>query len=373
MLGAVAASALAVGESVARRLTAPPGPRTFDLSILDVEIDDGDVVVVLDRTRQTIARGSYTLLFEVGGWAQLAADVMERGPDRVARRVTKLSATRVPAIGDRVSWSGIYYTTPTEADLDAKEVRLSTSAGDAPAWLIDGDSSGAWAIHIHGMGSPRSGPLRGARVAAARGYTSLVVTYRNDGDGPWAGRRRSTLGATEVDDVAVAIRYAVDHGAQRIVLFGWSMGAAIALRLAADPTHSVHVDSLILESPVLDWIATLKANCVRAGLPAGTGLLAVPWLSLGPLARTLGLPGPIPLRTLNWIVRARELAKPTLILHGARDDSAPLEVSRTLAAIRPDLVQLDEFDAAHTMTWNSDPERWQAIVSDWLTSRHPST
>ncbi|MFB7893689.1 alpha/beta hydrolase family protein [Microbacterium sp. NPDC056044] len=372
MLGAVAASALGVGAAIARRLTAPPGARTFDLLIRGVEIDDAGVVVVLDRTRQTVARGSYTLLFEGGGWAQLGADVVERGPDRVARRVTKLSAGLAPAIGDRVSWSGIYYMTPAEADLDAGEVRLSINVGDAPAWLIEGESSGVWAIHIHGMGSSRSGPVRGARAATTLGYTSLVVTYRNDGEGPWLGNRRSTLGSTEVDDVAVAVQYAVDHGAKRIVLFGWSMGAAIALQLAAHPTHSVHVDALVLESPVLDWIATVKANCARAGLPAVAGWLAVPWLSLAPLARASGLAGPIPLGALNWIARASELTKPTLILHGTRDDSAPIDVARTLAGIRPDLVRLNEFDAAHTMTWNSDPERWQTIVSDWLTSRNPS-
>lgn len=371
VLGVAAASALGVGAVIARRLTALPGPRSFDLVIRDVEIDGTKVVVVLDRTPQTAARGLYTLLFEGGGWAQLSENAVERGQNRVARRVTGLSTGLSPAIGDPVSWSGIYFMAPADAGLDADQLLLSTPSGAAPAWLIKGEDADIWAIHIHGLGSPRSGPLRGARVAAGLGYTSLVVTYRNDSEGPRVGSRRSTLGATEVQDVGAAVQLAVDRGAQHVVLFGWSMGAAIALQLAGDATYSSCIKALVLESPVLDWIATMKANCVRAGLPAAAGLLAVPWLALDPFARMIGLPGPIPLSALNWNARAHELETPTLILHGTRDDSAPLNAARTLAAIRADIVQLEKFDAGHTLTWNSNPGRWQTVVSSWLTAQLP--
>jgi pimeloyl-ACP methyl ester carboxylesterase len=207
------------------------------------------------------------------------------------------------------------------------------------------------------------------QVATDQGYTSLVVSYRNDGEGPHHGSGRSTLGATEVDDVDAAIQYAVRHGAQQIVLFGWSMGAQIALQLATRPQHQQVIAGLVLESPVLDWVAAIKANCARAGLPAAAGLLALPWLAAPFLARAIGLPACIPLRDLDWIARAHELAVPTLILYGKDDDSAPAAVSRELAVLRPDLVQLELFDAEHTSTWNSDRDRWRSTVATWLTDR----
>jgi len=375
MLGPVAAAALGAGALIARAVTAPPAARSYDLVIRELERDQGSLVVVLDRTRQTTARGKYSLLFEQGGSAQLAEEVAERGPDRVARRVTNLSAALAPSNGDRVSWSGIYFATPADAGLVAEDVHLPTPVGSVPAWLIEGDGEGArtWAIHIHGLGSPRSGPLRGALVAAGLGYTSLVVSYRNDGEGPRTGAGRSMLGASEVDDVDAALKFAVERGAQRLVLFGWSMGATIALQLAADPTRRPRVNALVLESPVLDWIATVKANCARAGLPATAGLLSVPWLMLTPLARAIGLPGPIPLRSLDWIARSRQLETPTLVLHGTRDDSAPFSVAMALSERRPDIVQLEEFDAGHTMTWNSDPDRWQNVVASWLKTQLPDS
>ncbi|SDG83976.1 alpha/beta hydrolase family protein [Microbacterium pygmaeum] len=365
------ACGIGLGALIARKLTAPVFPRSFDLVIRDVEITDGERVVVLDRNRQTSARGTYSLLFADGGWAQLAAEAVDRGSSRVARVVTQSSTGLTPSIGDPVAWSGIFFTTPAAAGLAAQDVHISTPVGSAPASLIrgEGENASTWAIHIHGMGSPRSGPLRGARVASSLGLTSLIVSYRNDGEGPYTRSGRSMLGAEEVDDVDSALRYALEHGAQRIVLFGWSMGAEIALQLATHATRQIGVSAMVLESPVLDWIATIRANCRRAGIPAAAGVLAVPWLSIAPLARVIGLAGRIPFHTLNWIARARELTTPTLILHGSRDDSAPLHVSRDLAKLRPDIVHLEQFESAHTMTWNSDPQRWDAIVASWLTQQ----
>ena len=365
--GLLTGSALGTGWTIARRLTAPAGPRIFDLTIRDIEHDHGTQRVVLDRTDQTTADGIYNLWLEHGGWAQLSADASDLVPGRIARTVVGTSPGLRLAAGDRASWSGIYCATPADAGLNARDIAIITRAGPCPAWRIDGDPS-TWTIHIHGLGSTRAGTLRGAQVSTELGYTSLVVTHRNTLEGPRFGNGRTTLGHTETADVDEAIGYAVRRGAQRIVLFGWSMGATIALQLAACPRHHGLITALVLDSPVLDWTETIKANLARSGLPAAVGFLAVPWLSIGSLARTLGLPAPIPLRQYNGIARADDLTTPTLILHGTRDSYAPIRLSQALRDQRPDLVTLETFEADHTLAWNSNPERWRAVVSGWLTS-----
>lgn len=362
--------AAALGRAIARKLTAPVGPRTFNLVIRGVEEDDGVLRVVLDRTPNTAAKGIYNLWFERGGWVQLGSEMQGRGPNRISRAVTGTSDNLKIQVGDRVSWSGIYFATPEDAGLEAREIRINTGSRCAPAWRVDGSSS-TWAILIHGLGSPRAGALRGVQVATELGYTSLVVSFRNDGEGPRIGSGRSTLGATEVNDVEAAISYAVRCGAERFVFFGWSMGAAIALQLAHRSDYAQRVAGLVLDSPVLDWVEVIKANCARGGLSATAGHLATPWLTLRPLARMVGLPNPIPLRELDWARRAEELTVPTLILHGIGDDSAPISVSVALSDRRPDLVELESFDAGHTLAWNSDPDRWRTAVSSWL-SNHVS-
>lgn len=369
--GLLTASALGTGWTIARRLTAPVGPRIFDLTIRDIEHDDGTQRVVLDRTPQTTADGIYNLWIEHGGWVQLSAEASDRGPGRIARTVVGTSPTLTLRVGDRASWSGIYYATPADAGLNARDITITTTAGPCPAWRIDGDPS-TWAIHIHGLGSTRAGTLRGAQVATELGYTSLVVTYRNTTEGPCVGTGRSTLGHTETADVDEAIGYAVRRGAERIALFGWSMGAAIALQLADRPRHHGLITALVLDSPVLDWTETIKANCARSGLPGGAGLLAIPWLSAGPLASMVGLSKPIPLGQFDWIARTAQLTTPMLILHGMRDSPAPIWLSQALRDLRHDIVTLETFDADHTLAWNSDPERWRADVSGWLTSQSVS-
>lgn len=369
--GGIATAAAAVaGWAIARRLTAPVGPRTFDLTIRGVEYDDDGDLIVLDCTEQTTAPGIYNLWFEHGGWAQLSTEVIDRGPTRVARRITGTAPGLTPKVGDRASWSGIYFATPTDAGLHARDITITTPAGRCPAWRIDGDPS-TWAIHIHGLGSTRAGTLRGARVATELGYTSLVVSYRNTAEGPRFGNDRSTLGHTETSDVDEAIGYAVRRGAQRILLFGWSMGAAIALQLADHPRHRGLIAALVLDSPVLNWTEVIKTNCARTVLPAAAAHLAIPWLTLVPLARAVGLPGHIPLRSFDWTARAADLATPTLILHGTRDDSIPIRLSQALRHDRPDLVELETFDAGHTLCWNTDPDRWREAATTWLKARVP--
>lgn len=368
-LAVAAALAIAGGASlgwtIARKLTAPVEPRTFGLVVRGVEMAGDRQLLVLDRTRDTEAPGIYNVWFERGGWAQLAEEVLQRGPGQIARVVTSSSPGLRLRAGDRVSWSGIYYATPGDAGVDARDIVISTPAGPAPAWRVDGDLS-TWAIHIHGLGSSRAATLRGVQVAAELGLTSLVVSYRNDGEGPTVGNGRSMLGEAEAEDIEAAIGYAVRRGAERIVLFGWSMGGAIALQIAHRSDYAHLVAGLVLDSPVLDWVEVIKANCKRTGIPRSAGLLAVPWLSVGLLARLMGLAGRVPLRELDRVTHVDDLSVPTLILHGSRDDSVPIGVSLALAEQRADLVQLEAFGAGHTMAWNANSQRWKFSVSGWL-------
>ena len=360
----IGASLAGLGFVIARKLTDPVSERRYDLTIRGVDNSGERPIVILDRTPSTAAHGDYCLIVETGNWVQLAPEVDDRGPHLIGREVVGESREGLAA-GQRASWSGIYFETPADAGLHAIDVVVPTDVGPAPAWLIaPGDKpSTTWAIHIHGLGSTRAGTLRGVQVASEAGLTSLVVTYRNDGEGPVVGTGRSELGAAEVADLRAAVSYACESGARSVILFGWSMGAAIALRLAADPTLKGTVAGLVLESPVLDWMSTIEANCLRAGLPEWTCLLSLPWLCSRPLARAIGLTEPIDLRTFDWIMRADEVAVPTQIFHGNGDTSSPFETSGQLRTLRPALVAVDEFDSDHTMTWNSDRDRWRGVLA----------
>ncbi len=128
--------------------------------------------------------------------------------------------------------------------------------------------------------------------AACSPRPSAAIPRSSSATEPTAKARNSATalntGYTEADDAAAAIEYAMGHGARQIVLFGWSMGAAIALQLAHNPSYRRSIAGLVLDSPVLDWTEVIKANCTRSGLPAAAGSLAIPWLTLRPLAHMVG-------------------------------------------------------------------------------------
>jgi len=355
--------AAAVGCAIARTLTAPYSGRRYSTRILGVSRHGDQSMVAMGDTAQTRQPGRYGAFLPDGRHIRFSTEVVRSGSG-VAREVSVASADALAGV-ERVSWTGIEFPTPSDAGLQALDVTIDSEHGPIPAWVIGSGSGGTWAVHIHGLGSSRAGTLRGVQIASEFGLTSLVTTYRNSAEGPQVGSRRSTLGIDESRDVERALEYALEHGAERIVLFGWSMGANIALGLAHQSPWRQRVVAVVAESPVLDWRATLSANLTEFGLPAWNANLAYPWLTLPQLARPMGLAHKIDLDVLDWSPRDR-IRTPTLILQGRHDRSTPWELAEQVAAVNP-RVALALFEADHTMTWNSDPERWRSTARAWLT------
>jgi pimeloyl-ACP methyl ester carboxylesterase len=81
-----------------------------------------------------------------------------------------------------------------------------------------------------------------------------------------------------------------------------------------------------------------------------------------------GLDAAIDLTGLDFVSRALDLSRPTLILHSDDDGYVPSTASRALAEARPDIVTLVPFSVAkHTRLWNYDRERWNEAIRSWLT------
>lgn len=319
--------------------------------------------MLLDDAEQTRRPGLYGAFLPDGTHVRFGSEALSWGSS-IARPVDESAAERLAGVA-YVSWTGIHFPTPTAAGLHVVEIAFPTELGPTPAWCVNAGDGAIWAVHIHGMGSTRAGTLRGVQAAVSSGLTSLIVTYRNTAEGIRHGSGRPTLGADEARDVELALEHAIAHGARRIVLFGWSMGASIAMQLAHLPRWRDHVVGIVADSPILDWRATLEANCSRAGVPSWSAHLAYPWLTHKLLARAIGLDRALDLDALDWTPPGR-LKIPMLILQGSADQSAPWQVARDVAETNP-VVDLELFaDVDHTMSWNSDPERWRSGATDWL-------
>lgn len=359
---ALGASVALLVLSVARRVVTPRG-RAKDTVIRS--IDTGAQTIELTRTPDTELPGRYGL-FTTGtyGYVKLGA-VLAADAASVRRKL--LTQIEPGARVDRdATFSGWYYASPGELHLPWQNVLIGSPAGPCPAWYFPGESS-TWVIQVHGRGAMRAECLRAVPVLHGAGLPNLVVSYRNDGEAPRSRAGAYALGASEWRDVDAAISYALRHGADRVILMGWSMGGAVALQAAVSSGNRDRIAGLILDSPVVDWRTVLRFQAalarVRAPLPdLAMGALQVPFT-----ARLSGADDAISFDRLDMVARADELRAPILILHSEDDGFVPVDASHALRDARPDLVTMPRFTVArHTKLWNYDQAAWSEAITSWL-------
>ncbi|MGX2997958.1 alpha/beta hydrolase family protein [Streptomyces sp. JNUCC 64] len=246
----------------------------------------------------------------------------------------------------------------TALGLDHTDVTVPGEVGVLPAWVVPA-ARDTWVVAAHGLGTTREHPMVVMDFLHRRRFPVLSLAYRGDPGAPRAADRLGHLGETEWRDLDAAMRHAVDHGARRLVLYGWSTGATMALRAAARSPLRGHVVGLVLDSPVLDWEVTVRALAAARHVPHALLPLAV--------RAAEGRAG-LPPGEARAGTDPGELDVPALVVHGPDDAIAPWGPSRALARARPDLVTLHTVpDAPHGAMWNVDPAGYEEALRRFLT------
>jgi alpha-beta hydrolase superfamily lysophospholipase len=367
-IGVIAAAATGiVGILFARGVVTPPRTRDEDIRILRV----GAGTIELTATPDTRVDGRFGLWFDAESGHAKIGEIVAITDATVTRRVIGVDFGDLGS-ARRGRFSGWFYLSPGELGFDYSDVVIRTELGDAPAWLIPpahaADAAPSpWVIQVHGRGTRRSETLRAVGVFRSRGYTSLLVSYRNDGEAPPTGDNRYSLGDSEWNDVSAAIEFAVSRGAASILLMGWSMGGATVLQALTRSPHATSIRAIALESPVVDWRTTLEyqrraMRLTKAVSTSAQAILTHDWGNA-----LTGQRASLDLDRLDFVTRAPELAVPILLLHSVDDGYVPPDASVKLADARPDLVTFERFTTArHTKLWNFDQERWETAIADWL-------
>lgn len=369
VLAGAATSAAAV--YFARKVVAPARVKPDDVRVLEV----GEGTVTLESTPATVSPGHYGLWLAHGTGHARVGPVVEK--DVRARTVTRVMddvdfGRLAPG---RARWSSYYYSgTPLSAlGLNFTEVTVDGPLGSLPAWQVppspDVPKRDVWAVLVHGHNGNRQEALRALPVLHRLGITSLVASYRNDDESSLQGS--FDLGATEWQDVEAAVVHALDSGADRVVLFGWSMGGAIVLQHVARSWTADRVSGVVLDSPVVDWQDVLGHQARLHGVPRPVEALSRSMITDRSWRRVSGMGGaPVDLHELDWVSRADELRLPVLLIHSDDDEFVPSGPSRRLARARPDLVTFAGFAGArHCGGWNVDAARWEREVARFLLSR----
>lgn len=284
-------------------------------------------------------------------------DIVELGDNYAVREYTPLTATIGDAEAARIDAYDYAGNPQTAHGIAYENVRYASDLGEFPAWRIDGDSR-VWAIFVHGRGAHPNESLRILPTLTAAGLTTLCITYRNDEGVPASADGRHWLGLTEWRELEGAVRYALQHGAARIVLYGYSMGGGICLNFLYESALADKVIGVALDSPLLDFEGTLDYAAQALGYPRFITQYG---------KRFAGVRFGIDWDRMNYLARAAELRAPMLLLHGDADALVPAETSRRLQRARPDIARYVEFaGAGHALSWNADSAKYEKAVRRFL-------
>jgi fermentation-respiration switch protein FrsA (DUF1100 family) len=193
-----------------------------------------------------------------------------------------------------------FRTAPAEAGLpEAEEVVLDSSDGARViVWHIPPKSDRPVWLYFHGNGGALRYRVDRFRELTANGEGLVALSYRG-----YAGSTGRATEAGLIDDAGAAYDFAVKrHGAERIVLWGESLGSGVSLALAAERP----VARIVLEAPFL------SAVDIAAGVYP---FVPVRWLMKDQFRSDL---------------RVAKVKAPVLVLHGDRDHVVPISSGQLL-------------------------------------------
>ncbi|WP_411557638.1 alpha/beta fold hydrolase [Plantibacter sp. MPB07] len=322
----------------------------------DVLPTSSPMTVRLERNAATALPGRYGLEFDDGSRVIVGPVIGRETTDGSVMR--SVVSGRVPAGATRARFTGAAVT-PAELGVDEERVPRTRSG----AWRFDGDDSeardGTWVVHTHGLGASPLATLRSVQAVQRAGLPSLVTCL-----GSAFAERRSGADATDVDRVIAAIDDAVALGARRVIVSGWSYGAALSLAAARERPEVVQ--GAILISPMLGLSETVLHAAAVAGVPRVLVHSALAVLSTPVLARSAGVRGAVPVRALS----AGPIdGLPTLAIHSPGDTTIPVELTRAVAHRSPTFELVEVAAAPHGLEWNVAPEAFEAAVREWLGAR----
>ena len=344
------------------------GDQVLDIAVMEVGAGTIGLRAVEGEDSDLTAGGIIGLDW-VTGYGHLGEIVSEGTDGSVVRSMTRIDGDP-PEVGmladlDAAAFPG----NPDRAfGLGYTEVQFDTPLGAMKAWEILAPSS-LWVIHVHGLGAPRTEALRAVQSIAEEGYPQLVIDYRNDPGEPADPTGYYTYGQSEWEDVAGAVDYAIDRGAEGVVLVGYSTGAAHILSYLYRTPDS-RVLAAVFDSPNIDFEETVDLGASQRRLPLIP--LPLPGTLVWTAKRLSSIRFGIDWKAIDYVSRAEQLTVPVLVFHGTDDETVPLATSQEFFEARPDLVRLVIVPGAgHVRSWNISPEAYERRFTEFLAEIAP--
>lgn len=330
-----------------------------------IAVTPGSVTLRAGDDRRLALDGVFGLEWD-GGWGTIGA-ILEHDGDEVTRQFERREGTG-PEPATMVSVdTRAYQGDPAATGVAFEDVTYAGELGEYPAWFVPGEGT-TWFVFVHGNGMTRRDALRIVPAIASAGLPILIPTYRNDEGAPRSPDGRLAYGKDEWRDLEAAIQYALDHGADSVVLEGMSMGGAVVAAFLLESDLAGHVRGVVFDAPALDFERSVEFQAAREELPLVR--LPLPPTLIDTAEWLAGVRFGVDWAYTDYLARAAQFSTPMLLIHGAEDDDVPLGISEDLQRARPDLVRelyIAE-GAGHTEAWNVAPKEYERRIVAFLAS-----
>jgi hypothetical protein len=225
--------------------------------------------------------------------------------------------------------------TPAARGLDHRDVAITTADGvRLHGWYLAAPGSRGAVLMSHGNAGNVAGRIPHAEAFLDQGLSILLYDYRGYGRSEGSPSEAGTY-----RDAEAAYDWLVrEAGAERVALYGESLGAGVALELAhRRPAACVVIENAFTSVPAL-------------------GRRLYPWLPVGLLA------------TIRYdnLAKVGELGAPLLVIHGPGDEIVPFEMGRELFARAAEPKAFLETDGGHNGGGFLRRPGWRAAVGEFV-------
>ena len=208
------------------------------------------------------------------------------------------------------------------------------------AWVMRADSDAPWLLYLHGNSATVASRVNIVRYERLRSLGLNVAAPEYRGFGGLPGRPTEQ---TVTEDARGGYRYlreTLGIPPAKIIIFGWSLGSAVAVNLAAEVPSA----AVVLEGAPASLVAI--------------GELRYPWIPIRMVMRN----------PFDSVLKVSRIDAPMLFLHSPEDTIIPIEEGRRLFAAAPDPKEFIEVRGGHIDPADVDASVYFGAVRAFLTA-----
>ncbi len=226
------------------------------------------------------------------------------------------------------------------APFEQVELTGTAEAGQI-AWIMrNGNANAPWLLYLHGNSATVASRVNILRYEGLRsvGVNLAAPEYRGFGGVPGQPSEASVT-----EDARAGYRYlreTLGIPPSKIIIFGWSLGSAVAVSLAAEVPSA----AVVLEGAPASLVAI--------------GEQQYPWMPVRMIMRN----------PFESILRVRHIAAPMLFLHSPEDEIIPIDEGRKLFAAAREPKQFVEVRGGHIDPADIDGAVYFGSIRAFLTT-----